>query len=72
MVLDLELHRQFRYTFVIADVARCIIGADFLVYFNLQINFKWKQILEDGVTYITTSLINPTQNRRSYTEFFTN
>lgn len=56
MVLDLGLRRQFRYTFIIADVTRCILGADFLTHFNLQINLKRKQLLEDGVTHLTTPL----------------
>jgi len=59
MVLDLGLRRQFHYTFIIADVTRCILGADFLTYFNLQINLKRKQLLEDSVTHLTTPLITP-------------
>lgn len=42
MVLDLGLRRQFRYTFIIADVTRCILETDFLTHFNLQINLKCK------------------------------
>jgi len=56
MILDLGLPRQFRYIFIIADVTRCILGADFLTHFNLQINLKRKQLLEDGVTHLITPL----------------
>ncbi|XP_050528193.1 uncharacterized protein LOC126898296 [Daktulosphaira vitifoliae] len=59
MVLDLGLRRQFRYTFIIADVTRCILGVDFLAKFNLQINLKRKHFLEDGVTHLTTPLVTP-------------
>jgi len=56
MVLDLGLRKQLRYTFIIADVTHCILGANFLTHFNLQINLKRKQLLEDGVTHLTTPL----------------
>jgi len=56
MILDLGLRKQFRYTFIMVNVTRCILGADFLTHFNLQINLKRKQLLEDGVTHLTIPL----------------
>lgn len=38
LVLDLSLHREFSWTFMVADVQRLIIGADFLSYYDLLVD----------------------------------
>ena len=49
--LDLGLRRAFTWKFVIADVAKPIIGADFLDHFGLLVDLKRRRLLDN-----TTSL----------------
>ncbi|XP_073831557.1 uncharacterized protein [Musca autumnalis] len=44
--LDLGLQREFKWLFVIADVHTPIIGADFLVNFDLLIDLKQKRLID--------------------------
>lgn len=69
MVLDLGLRRPFRYTVIIADVTHCVLRADFLAHFNLQINLKRKQLLEEGVTHLTTALVTSQKTKIIYRVF---
>lgn len=48
-ILNLGLRRSFKWEFLIADVTRPIIGADFLANFGLMIDIKNK-IIMDGLT----------------------
>ena len=49
--LDLGLRRSFRWVFVIADVERPILGADFLRHFALLVDMRHHR-LADGLTHL--------------------
>lgn len=49
MHLDLGLRRDFSWNFVVADVEKPIIGADFIAHYGLLVDCKHKRIL-DGIT----------------------
>lgn len=44
--LDLRLRRNYTWKFTVADVSRCIIRADFLVYYGLLVDLKGKQLVD--------------------------
>ncbi|KAI5738218.1 hypothetical protein M8J77_004305 [Diaphorina citri] len=50
--LNLGLRRVFTWRFVVADVSKPIIGADFLHYHNLLVDLRNQRLL-DGTTYLT-------------------
>ena len=50
--LELGLRRTFRWVFVIADVKKPILGADFLHHFNLLVDMRHYRLL-DGLTNLT-------------------
>ena len=54
IALNLGLRRSFVWKFIIADVERAIIGADFLHNFGLLVDLKNGQVI-DGCTRLTTS-----------------
>lgn len=47
--LNLRLRRAFKWTFIIADVNRPILGADFLKHYSLVVDIGNKRIV-DGIT----------------------
>ncbi|GBL86812.1 hypothetical protein AVEN_96045-1 [Araneus ventricosus] len=47
--LDLGLHRDFQFPFIIADITKCILGANFLHKFNLLVDINKKKLI-DGIT----------------------
>lgn len=49
ITVDLGLRRVFKWNFIIADIDRPIIGADFLSNFDLMVDLK-RQRLVDSVT----------------------
>ena len=51
LILNLGLCRPFPWVFIVADVQRPILGADFLHYFGLLINMKQGQ-LSDATTQL--------------------
>lgn len=53
LCLNLGLRREFTWKFVIADVSKPIIGADFLHHYHLIVDLT-KQQLVDGTTQLTT------------------
>lgn len=53
MHLDLGLRRDFVWNFVVADVDRPIIGADFIAHYGLLVDCKNGRLL-DGVTTLFT------------------
>ncbi|XP_025837011.1 uncharacterized protein LOC112906659 [Agrilus planipennis] len=53
LTLDLGLRRQFTWRFVVADVSKPIIGADFLSHFGLLVDMKNKRLL-DSTTHLTS------------------
>ncbi|XP_011700955.1 PREDICTED: uncharacterized protein LOC105457789 [Wasmannia auropunctata] len=60
LTLNLGLRRCFTWDFVIADVAKPIIGADFLAHFDLLVDLKNRRLV-DQVTNLTVPgrKINP-------------
>lgn len=52
--LDLQLRRDFKWPFIIADVSCPIIGTDFLSFFGLLPDLRRGQLL-DGVTALRTN-----------------
>lgn len=52
--LDFGLRRQFRWPFIVADVRKGILGADFLNNFHLLVDIN-KRRLVDGITKLCTS-----------------
>uniref|UniRef100_A0A5S6Q0E0 RNA-directed DNA polymerase n=1 Tax=Trichuris muris TaxID=70415 RepID=A0A5S6Q0E0_TRIMR len=61
--VDLSLRRAFKWPFVVAEVPKAIIGADFLGEFHLLPDLKNRRLV-DGVTLLSTrgTLRNPTVN----------
>lgn len=57
--LDFKLRRQFTWNFIVADVEKPIIGADFLSWFDLLVDIRNQRII-DNTTKLTSqgSLIN--------------
>ena len=51
LTLDFGLRRQFRWVFVIADVSKPILGADFLKHYGLLVDMR-AQRLTDSVTHL--------------------
>lgn len=51
--LNFGLRKSFSWKFVIADVAKPIIGADFIAHFGLLIDLKHKRLI-DSETGLTT------------------
>lgn len=45
--LDLQLRRNFKWTFVTADVNQAILGADFLTHFQLQVDLHKKKLIDN-------------------------
>lgn len=51
--IELGLQREYPWRFVVADVTKAIIGADFLRYYNLLVDIR-NQRLVDGTTSLYT------------------
>lgn len=52
--LDLCLRRAFKWNFIIADVSKPILGADFLKHHHLIVDIKNRRLI-DGKTHLTTN-----------------
>ena len=50
LTLNLGLRRKLHWGFIIADVQRPIIGADFLHHFSLLVDISNHQLLDGGLT----------------------
>ena len=46
LTLDIGLRRTFRWVFVIADVPRPVLGADFLYHFSLLVDLRHSTLLD--------------------------
>jgi len=46
LTLNLGLRRPFTWQFVIADIAKPIIGADFLSHFDLVVDLKNRRLID--------------------------
>ena len=51
LTLNLGLRRTFRWVFIIADVSKAIIGADFLKHYGLSVEMKSHRLL-DPLTHL--------------------
>lgn len=56
LVLNLGLRRQFRWSFIIADVKTSILGADFLGHFKLLVDIHRKKLV-DRITDLSINAI---------------
>nr|XP_033331198.1 uncharacterized protein LOC117223154 [Megalopta genalis] len=61
--LDLGLRRNFTWRFVIADVSKPIIGADFLTHYGLLVDLKGRRLLDETTTLTTTGRIATTETQ---------
>ncbi|XP_057324817.1 uncharacterized protein LOC130667321 [Microplitis mediator] len=52
--LNFGLRRDFTWNFIVADVTKPILGADFLSHFDLLVDLK-RKCLRDGITGLTSS-----------------
>lgn len=52
--LNIGLRRAYRWRFVVADVSKPIIGADFLKFYNLLIDLRNHRLI-DGLTTLSTA-----------------
>ena len=66
--LDLGIRRCFQWPFVVADVRRPIIGADFLSYFNLLVDMRRKRLV-DGETTLSAAGTLRRDQRRGYSSW---
>ena len=57
LTLDLGLRRPFTWTFLIADVADPILGADFLERFGLLVDVKNRQLVDNSTSLKTEGTI---------------
>ena len=68
--LDLGLRRTFRWIFVIADVQKPILGADFLQHFSLFVDLRRKRLVDSttqlSIQGILTHEPSPTTPRIDY------
>ena len=48
LTLDLGLRRTFRWVFIVADVERPILGADFLRHFHLLVDMNHKRLIDSA------------------------
>lgn len=55
--LNLGLRRNYSWTFVIADVKRSIIGADFLRHHNILVDLKGQRLI-DGLTKLSIKTLS--------------
>lgn len=46
LVLNIDLRREFRWSFVVADVSRPILGVDFLERFELLVDVKNRRLID--------------------------
>lgn len=59
--LDLNLRRVFDWSFIIADVARPILGADFLSHFGLIVDLSAKTLIDPTTNLTSSGKISRTQ-----------
>lgn len=52
VTLEIGLHRRFTWPFIVADVSRAIIGADFLNQFGLLVDIKRQRVVDPNSAYI--------------------
>lgn len=65
--LNLGLRRPFTWPFIIADISKPIIGADFLEHFNLLVDLKNKRLIDATTGCKTIATITNITNVESFT-----
>lgn len=60
--LDLGLRRAFTWRFVIADVSKAIIGADFLSHYGLVVDCRNRRLLDNNTTLSTIATPAPSSD----------
>ena len=58
-VVDVGLKREYPWTFIVADVKQPIIGADFLIHYNLLVDLR-SRCLRDRFSYCRFTIIDYT------------
>lgn len=58
LTLDLGLRRKLSWNFTVADVSRCIIGADFLTQWGLLIDLKGKRLIDQETKLSTIGTLS--------------
>lgn len=58
ITLDFGLRRSFNWAFTVVDVARPIIGADFLARFSLLVDLRSKKMVDGPTNHYTTGKAN--------------
>ena len=48
LTLDIGLRRTFRWVFIIADIPRLVLGADFLYHFGLLVDLRRSTLLDSA------------------------
>lgn len=54
LTMDLNLHRRFTWSFVVADVSQPILGVDFLKHFNLLVDVKNNRLIDNETKLSST------------------
>lgn len=64
MTLNLGLRRKFVWPFIIANVTRAIIGADFLTHFGLIVDLKKRRLVDEHTKLSTIAEITKTSSEK--------
>lgn len=56
--LKLKLRRNFSWNFTVADVSRCILGADFLVHYGLLVDLKNKRLIDEKTNLSSIGIVS--------------
>lgn len=64
LTLNLGLRRPFKWPFIVANVTRAIIGADFLEYFGLLVDLKQRKLIDSQTKLSTIANVTRTSDVR--------
>ena len=57
IIVSLGLRRQFPWKFLMADVSKAIIGADFLKHYNLLVDLNRRRLVDPNTTLFNTGTL---------------
>ncbi|XP_063368758.1 uncharacterized protein LOC134657137 [Cydia amplana] len=63
LILDLGLRREYPWRFIVADVSKAIIGADFLGHYNLMVYIRQKRLVDATTTIFATGTVAPSSDK---------
>ena len=77
LTLDLGLRRTFRWVFIIADISKPILGADFLKHYGLLVDMRSKRLtdsltqlkVQGTISPVTSSLVLSLLPKQSVSEY---